>query len=122
MPLVMLRRDWNGTFRRTVTSTDGTSRVLQFSPGEVVEISAAEVPSLTFDLGRALQPVEWSAEKRKHVAIDLSEVDLSVPAEAAATSEATPPEETPSEEAATEPVADAPEKQNGPKAGGRSRR
>lgn len=84
MPHVMLRRDWNGNFKRTVKPLmGGESRRLEFAPGEVIEITPEEVPAIMNDLGKALLPVEWSDEKRKFVVVEVTNVDIAATVQAA---------------------------------------
>lgn len=73
-----LRPDWKGTFRRTVKRDEkGKSlEVRVFNPGEVVGIPPEELPFVADDLGKALQPMEWSDEFQKYRPVDLSEIDL----------------------------------------------
>lgn len=121
MPHVMLRRDRSGSFKRTVKSLDGSSsRRLEFQPGEVVEITSAEIPAILKDLGKALVPVEWSAEKRKYIAIDVSVEDLAASDEDEGPGES--PEPPVTQPAAEEPVAASQEKSDGPQTGRRHRR
>jgi len=75
---VRLRPDWKGNFRRTIKRDEkGKSlEVRVFTAGEVIEIPPAELPYLADDLGKALQPMEWSNEFNKYRPLDLSEIDL----------------------------------------------
>jgi hypothetical protein len=57
MPEVMLKRDWPGTFRRTVASGK-RSTVLNFEPGVPVELTGSQLDSLKSDIGVALMPCE----------------------------------------------------------------
>lgn len=76
-PKVMLRKDWKGTFSRTIRDSEGKAvDRLTFNPGEVVEIRPEEMSSIKRDLGKALQPVEWNEDLRKHVVIEADELDL----------------------------------------------
>lgn len=54
MPIVMLRRDWPGQFRRVIRDEEGKpvepERVLMFSPGESVECEDGDMPSLARDV------------------------------------------------------------------------
>lgn len=45
-------------------------RLLEFTPGEPVELSAAEVEALRTDIGPALQPVEFDEKARPRVITD----------------------------------------------------
>lgn len=75
-PHVMLRRNWEGTFRRSVRDKSGKIlRVLVFSPGQVVAIEPEDIPSIKGDLGHALTAMEWNREKGKFERIDLEDVD-----------------------------------------------
>ena len=76
MPHVMLKKNWNGNFRRTIHRATSAERVLTFTPGEVVEIEPNDVDQIANDLGKALIPVEWDDEKKKFVPVDLGEIDL----------------------------------------------
>lgn len=108
MPHVMLRRDWNGTFKRTVKPLlGGESRRLEFSPGEVIEITPEEVPAIMNDLGKALLPVEWSDEKRKFVVVEVTNVDIAATVQAATEEPATEATEEPAAPADAEPSAEA---------------
>ena len=76
MPHVMLRKNWNGTFRRRINVGTAKERMLEFQPGEVIEIVGDEIEGVLHDLGKALMPVEWSDEKRKFVEVDMTDVDV----------------------------------------------
>jgi len=124
VPHVMLRKDRQGNFKRTVRPIDGgPSRRLEFTPGEVVEIADDEVPAILKDLqNKILLPVEWSEQHRKFVVIEISEDGLAAaeddkPAEVA-------PVATPEETSSTEQTSStaSPEKVDGPQAGRRSRK
>lgn len=73
MPYVMLKTNWPGKFRRTITTGKKgkeVKRLLEFTPGEPVELSAAEVEALRTDIGPALQPVEFDEKARPRVITD----------------------------------------------------
>lgn len=73
MPFVMLKKNWPGNFRRTITTGKKgkeTKRVLEFTPGEPVELTPAEVDALRSDIGVALQPVEFDEKARPRVITD----------------------------------------------------
>lgn len=73
MPYVMLKTNWPGKFRRTITTGKKgkeVKRLLEFTPGEPVELSAAEVEALRSDIGPALQPVEFDEKARPRVITD----------------------------------------------------
>ena len=69
----MLKKNWPANFRRTIaTAKKGkeTKRVLEFTPGVPVELTAAEVDALRSDIGVALQPVEFDEKARPRVITD----------------------------------------------------
>ena len=73
MPFVMLKKNWPGNFRRTVSigkKGKETKKVLEFSPGVPVELSPAEVEALHSDIGVTLQPVEFDEKARPRVITD----------------------------------------------------
>jgi hypothetical protein len=73
MPYVMLKKNWPGKFRRTITTRKKGKEVrrqLKFTPGEPVELTAAEVDALRSDIGPALQPVEFDEKARPRVITD----------------------------------------------------
>ena len=73
MPFVMLKRNWPGNFRRTITigkKGKETKKVLEFSPGLPVDLTAAEVEALRPDLGIALLPVDFDEKGRPRVITD----------------------------------------------------
>ena len=73
MPFVMLKRNWPGNFRRTITTGKKgkeTKKVLEFSPGVPVELTAAEVEAVRSDIGTALQPIEFDEKARPRVITD----------------------------------------------------
>jgi hypothetical protein len=73
MPFVMLKRNWPGNFRRTITigkKGKETKKVLEFSPGLPVDLTAAEVEALRPDIGIALLPVDFDEKGRPRVITD----------------------------------------------------
>jgi len=73
MPFVMLKKDWPGNFRRTITTGKKgkeTKHVLEFSPGIPVDLSAAEVEAIRPDIGIALLPVDFDEKARPRVITD----------------------------------------------------
>jgi hypothetical protein len=73
MPFVMLKRNWPGNFRRTITigkKGKETKKVLEFSPGVPVDLTAAEVEALRPDIGIALLPVDFDEKNRPRVITD----------------------------------------------------
>lgn len=91
MPLVMLKRDWPGNFRRTITEKvrgKDVKRTLEFSPGVPVELTNAEIKAVLPDIGIALLPVELDEKARPRVITDdvipdettVKETDSSEPA------------------------------------------
>jgi len=106
---VRLRPDWKGSFRRTIArDAKGKSiDVRVFAPGEVIEIPMAELPFLADDLGKALQPMEWSDEFRKFRPVDLTEIDL--PAMVAAIKAGTLKEPEPEPPAISQEIPEAPQ-------------
>jgi hypothetical protein len=73
MPFVMLKRNWPGNFRRTITigkKGKETKKVLEFSPGVPVDLTAAEVEALRPDIGIALLPVDFDEKARPRVITD----------------------------------------------------
>lgn len=80
MPSVMLKKNWPGNFRRTITTGKKgkeTKRVLVFSPGVPVELTAAEIEAVRSDIGAALQPIEFDEKARPRVISDDVDVDES---------------------------------------------
>lgn len=78
MPSVMLKKNWPGKFRRTITigkKGKETKRVLEFVPGVPVELTAAEIEAVRPDIGVALQPIEFDEKARPRVISDEVEVD-----------------------------------------------
>jgi hypothetical protein len=73
MPFVMLKRNWPGNFRRTITigkKGKETKKVLEFSPGLPVDLTAAEVEAIRPDIGIALLPVDFDEKARPRVITD----------------------------------------------------
>ena len=73
MPFVMLKKNWPGNFRRTIKvgkKGKETEKVLEFTPGEPVELTAQEVEALRSDIGVSLQPVEFDEKARPRVITD----------------------------------------------------
>lgn len=73
MPFVMLKRNWPGNFRRTIIigkKGKETKKVLEFSPGLPVDLTAAEVEALRPDIGIALLPVDFDEKGRPRVITD----------------------------------------------------
>ena len=69
----MLKKNWPANFRRTIATVKKgkeTKRVLEFTPGVPVELTAAEVDALRSDIGVALQPVEFDEKARPRVITD----------------------------------------------------
>lgn len=54
MPVVMLKKDWPGLFRRVIRDDEGKAvvpeRVIEFAPGEAVEVEDSDMPSLLPDV------------------------------------------------------------------------
>lgn len=91
MPFVMLKKNWPGNFRRTITigkKGKETKKVLEFSPGVPVELTAQEVEAVRADIGIALQPIEFDEKARPRVITD--EVVAEEPAKDAVTNEPKP--------------------------------
>ncbi len=71
MPLIQLRRDWPGNFRRSVIAEKKVVRVLEWSPGEILELAEGpELDAVAKDLGKSLQEVVFSTVLGKHVRKD----------------------------------------------------
>ena len=47
-----------------------------FNPGEVIKLPLSELPHVANDLGKALQPMEWSEEFSKFRPVEMSELDV----------------------------------------------
>ena len=78
MPSVMLKKDWPGNFRRTITigkKGKEVKKVLEFTPGVPVELTPAEIEAVRPDIGVALQPIEFDEKARPRVISDEVEVD-----------------------------------------------
>ena len=73
MPEVMLRNNWPGTFRRTVTIRN-KSKQLEFQPGVPVELSSEICKALLPDIGVALMPIERD-ERNKPRVISMDDID-----------------------------------------------
>ena len=69
MPLVMLKRDWPGKFRRTIGEGKKT-QVLEFLPGVAVDLTAKQIDGIKGDLGRALMPATRDGRKKVRVITD----------------------------------------------------
>lgn len=73
MPQVMLKRDWPGSFRRTVTTKikgRDFTKALEFSPGVAVELTVAEVEAVRGDIGVSLLPIDMDAKNRPRIISD----------------------------------------------------
>ena len=58
MPLVMLKKDWPGTFRRNVRNTAGAvTETLTFEPGVPEEVPYDKLPVIAGDLFKSLFPI-----------------------------------------------------------------
>lgn len=57
MPEVMLSRDRQNPFRRTVPVKGGKTRVIEFHPGVPVDLKPGEVESLQREIGTILMPI-----------------------------------------------------------------
>lgn len=64
MPFVMLRKNWPGTFRRTINAKSGCKVQLIFEPGTPVDLTTHEIECLRSDIGVALMPVEFDEKAR----------------------------------------------------------
>lgn len=67
MPFVMLKKNWPGDFRRTVTGGKKGKeyrKTLVFKPGEPVDLSAADLEGVRADIGIALLPVGFDEKAR----------------------------------------------------------
>lgn len=97
MPHVMLRKNWNGTFKRAVRDKSGKIlKTLAFTPGEIVDLRDSDVEAVLGDLGKALLPMEWSEQFGKFLPVPVGEIDPSNPLASATTesADAKPPETT----------------------------
>lgn len=73
MPFAMLKKNWPGTFRRTITigkKGKETKKQMVFEPGVPVELSSAEAEALRPDIGIALVPIEFDEKARPRVITD----------------------------------------------------
>jgi hypothetical protein len=73
MPFVMLKKDWPGTFRRTITVGKKGKEyrsLLEFQPGVPRDLSQAELAGVIADIGLALQPIEFDAKGRPRLITD----------------------------------------------------
>lgn len=68
----MLKRSWPGNFRRTITRDKNGKplKVLEFTPGVAVEVSASEARALMPDIGVCLEAVELDPKRRPRVIED----------------------------------------------------
>lgn len=69
----MLRKNWPGDFRRTITLVKkgkDVKHTLEFKPGEPVEVTPAEAELLRADIGVSLVPVEFDIKARPRVITD----------------------------------------------------
>lgn len=58
MPLVMLKKDWPGTFRRNVRDAAGAiTETLKFEPGVPEEVPYDKLPAIAGDLFKSLFPI-----------------------------------------------------------------
>lgn len=60
---VMLKPNWPGGFRRTIKVGD-ESKVLEFAPGEPVEVTAEELKALKADIGVSIFEIERDEKGR----------------------------------------------------------
>jgi hypothetical protein len=55
--LIMLKPSWPGNFRRSIRNKKGdVTKILEFTPGEAVEVTKSELESLGPDIGVCLFP------------------------------------------------------------------
>lgn len=75
---VRLRPDWKGPFRRTIARNEKgqSTDVRVFNPGEVIKLPLCELPHIANDLGKALQPMEWSEEFGKYRPVEMDDLDI----------------------------------------------
>jgi len=75
---VRLRPDWKGSFRRTIARDEKgrSTDVRVFNPGEIIQLPLCELPYVAADLGKALQPMEWSKEFGKFRPVEMDELDI----------------------------------------------
>lgn len=123
MPLVMLKRNWPSHFRRTLRAPDGSvSRVLEFAPGEMHDVTAEELAQLADDLGAALQPCQ-ADDKGRPKPVDLTYEEVIGQAVAASEpDQLAPPADPLSAPASDLPPSNSPEPTDAENPGGRSRR
>ena len=74
MPEVMLKRDWPSTFRRTVRNVKKPN-MLEFNPGEPVELNAKELEAVKADIGVCLMPCERDAKGKARIITDEVETE-----------------------------------------------
>lgn len=74
MPEVMLKRDWPGTFRRTVRNAK-KPYLMAFEPGQPVELNAKELEAVKADIGVCLMPVERDAKGKARIITDEVETE-----------------------------------------------
>ena len=59
MKYLRLKKNWPGNFHRTLRDAKGNaSKVLEFSPGEIIEVNDDEFPQLSGDVGLALEVMQ----------------------------------------------------------------
>lgn len=78
MAWVMCKREWNGTFHRTVQRGDAAVRVA-FPPGQPVEIADSELEAILPDIGKALRFVTLDVKGRPYVVETAAEAISLVP-------------------------------------------
>lgn len=77
MALLMLRRGWPGTFRRSIRDEKGSViRSVEFLKDEPQEVSSGELPAFLPDIDNALVPVRIDETGRIRV-IDTKETPVS---------------------------------------------
>ena len=93
MPLVMLKRDWPGTFRRTIKRKDGSVvRRAEFTPGAPTEVTDEEFNLLEPDIDVALFEVRLDAKHRPRIIhTDADAAAVEVPESAAPVSDESAP-------------------------------
>lgn len=76
MPIVMLKRNWPGNFRRSVRTVSGELvRVIELEPGGTATVSTEdELRAVAQDIGAALVEVKFSEEAGKFVNLEKSEI------------------------------------------------
>lgn len=69
MPVVMLKREWPGQFRRVIRDDNGAPveprRVLLFTPGESVEVDDCDMPAIADDVKAGTLKVNANLKTRK---------------------------------------------------------